>query len=38
MIYDNDPQLREVLNNNISELSLEEKYQIMTAYMNGGGV
>ena len=27
-----------MLGNEISNLTLEEKYQIMTAYMNGGGV
>jgi len=37
-IYENDPQLKQVLGNEISGLSLEEKYQIMNAYMNGGGV
>ncbi|CDW91019.1 UNKNOWN [Stylonychia lemnae] len=37
-IYENDPQLRQVLGNEINGLSLEEKYQIMTAYLNGGGV
>jgi hypothetical protein len=37
-IYENDPQLRQVLGNEISGLSLEEKYQIMNAYMKGGGV
>ena len=38
LIYDNDPELRQLLGNEISNLTLEEKYQIMTAYMNGGGV
>jgi len=37
-LYDNDPELRKALNNDINGLSLEEKFQIMTAYMNGGGV
>jgi hypothetical protein len=38
LIYANDPELRQLLGGEISSLSLEEKYQIMTAYMNGGGV
>ena len=38
LMYDADPELRQVLNNNIDDLSLEEKYQIMRAYMEGGGV
>ena len=38
LIYDNDPELRQVLGAEISSLTLEEKYQIMNAYMNGGGV
>lgn len=37
-IYQNDPQLQQVLGSEIKNLSLEEKYQIMNAYMNGGGV
>ena len=38
MIYKTDAQLREVLGNETSSLSLEEKYQILQAYMHGGGV
>jgi hypothetical protein len=30
--------LRQVLGQEIDSLSLEEKYQIMNAYMKGGGV
>lgn len=37
-LYDSDPQLREVLGSDLASLSLEEKYQIMTAYIHGGGV
>ena len=37
-IYNNDPQLREVLQENIEKFSIQEKYQILTAYINGGGV
>lgn len=37
-IYENDPQLRQVLGSEAQGLSLEEKYQIMNAYMKGGGV
>ena len=38
LIYENDPELKQLLGSDISNLSLEEKYQILTAYMNGGGV
>ena len=38
LIYENDPELRQLLGGDISGLSLEEKYQILTAYMNGDGV
>jgi hypothetical protein len=38
LIYDRDPQLRQVIGADASSLTLEEKYQILTAYMNGGGV
>jgi len=37
-IYENDPQLKQVLGSEVEGLSLEEKYQIMNAYMKGGGV
>ena len=30
--------MRQVLGNEAAALSLEEKYQVLTAYMNGGGV
>jgi hypothetical protein len=38
MIYERDPQLRQVIGNEVQTLTLEEKYQILQAYMNGGGV
>ena len=38
MIYERDPQLRQVIGGEIQTLTLEEKYQILQAYMNGGGV
>lgn len=38
MIYERDPQLRQVIGTEIQTLTLEEKYQILQAYMNGGGV
>lgn len=38
MIYERDPQLRQVIGTEVSTLTLEEKYQILQAYMNGGGV
>ena len=38
MIYDQDPQLREVIGPEAASLNLEEKYQILNAYMQGGGV
>ena len=38
LIYENDPQLRQLLGSETSGLSLEEKYQILQAYMQGGGV
>jgi hypothetical protein len=38
MIYDRDPQLKQALGNDVASLTLEEKYQILTAYLNGGGV
>ena len=38
MIYEHDPQLRQVIGNEVQTLTLEEKYQILQAYMNGGGV
>lgn len=37
-IYDTDPQLRQVIGADANSLTIEEKYQILTAYMNGGGV
>jgi hypothetical protein len=37
-IYDKDPQLRQVIGSEVASLTVEEKYQILTAYMNGGGV
>lgn len=38
MIYDQDEQLRQLLGDDISKLSLEERYQILNAYIQGGGV
>lgn len=38
LIYDKDAQLRQVIGAESASLTLEEKYQILTAYMNGGGV
>ena len=38
LIYERDPQLRQVIGSEVSTLTLEEKYQILQAYMNGGGV
>ena len=38
LIYDRDAQLRQVIGAEAASLTLEEKYQILTAYMNGGGV
>ena len=38
MIYERDPQLRQVIGNEVQTLTLEEKYQILQVYMNGGGV
>lgn len=38
LIYDKDPQLRQVIGQEASTLTTEEKYQILTAYMQGGGV
>ncbi len=38
MIYERDPQLRQVIGTEVQTLTLEEKYQILQAYMNGGGV
>ncbi len=38
MIYERDPQLRQVIGAEVASLTLEEKYQILQAYMNGGGV
>lgn len=38
LIYERDPQLREIIGAEAGSLTLEEKYQILTAYMNGGGV
>lgn len=37
-MYESDPQLRQVLGQEIASLTLAEKYQIMTAYIQGGGV
>jgi hypothetical protein len=38
LIYERDPQLRQVIGAEVASLTLEEKYQILQAYMNGGGV
>jgi hypothetical protein len=38
LIYERDPQLRQVIGTEVQTLTLEEKYQILQAYMNGGGV
>ncbi len=37
-IYQNDPALRKLLGGEISKFSVEEKIEIMRAYMEGGGV
>jgi len=37
-LYDGDPELRKVLEkSDVSTFSVEEKYQIIEAYMQGGG-
>lgn len=37
-LYDGDPELRKVLEkSDVATFSVEEKYQIMEAYMQGGG-
>ena len=38
MIYDGDPELRAILQDDIEKISVAEKYQILSAYINGGGV
>ena len=38
MLYDGDPELRKVLEkSDVSTFTVEEKYQIIEAYMQGGG-
>lgn len=38
VLYDGDPELRKVLEkSDVSTFSVEEKYQIIEAYMQGGG-
>lgn len=38
VLYDGDPELRKVLEkSDVATFSVEEKYQIMEAYMQGGG-
>ena len=37
-IYQNDAALRKLLGNEISKYSVEEKLEILRAYMEGGGV
>ncbi len=38
LIYENDPQLKQMLGDDLSAIDLQQKYQILTAYMNGGGI
>lgn len=38
MLYDGDPELRKVLEkSDVSTFTVQEKYQIIEAYMQGGG-
>jgi len=38
VLYDGDPELRKVLEkSDVSTFTVEEKYQIIEAYMQGGG-
>ena len=38
MLYNGDPELRKVLEkSDVSTFTVEEKYQIIEAYMQGGG-
>jgi hypothetical protein len=38
VLYDGDPELRKVLEkSDVNTFSVEEKYQIIEAYMQGGG-
>lgn len=38
MIYDGDPELRKTLErSDVANFTVEEKYQIIEAYMAGGG-
>lgn len=37
-LYEQDPELRKVLkNSDVNSFSIEEKYQVIEAYMQGGG-
>jgi len=37
-IYQNDPALRKLLGAEINKFTIEEKLEILRAYMEGGGV
>lgn len=37
-IYENDPALKQLLGEEISKYSAQEKIEILKAYMEGGGV
>jgi len=38
VLYDGDPELRKVLEkSDVSTFTVQEKYQIIEAYMQGGG-
>lgn len=36
--YQNDPSLKQLLGNDVQTLSVEDKIEILRAYMDGGGV